>query len=87
MLRQCPVADEVTQNDKFKKDINCFYKYMAGTNIIFMIDQDARQPVQIYIDDCTAGCVRCARVKPNTLSSHQPSSGRTIPFVSWNLSM
>ena len=53
--RQSQVAGVVTLNEEFKKDINWFRKYLAGTNSIFMIDQDARQPVHICVDTCTTG--------------------------------
>ena len=35
-------AGEDTLNEEFKKDINWFHKYLAGTNSIFMINQDDR---------------------------------------------
>ena len=40
---------------EFRKDINWFYKYLATTNGIFMINQDTRQPVHMYIDACMTG--------------------------------
>ena len=30
---------------------------MAGTNGVFMINQDVKQRVHIYINACTTGCV------------------------------
>lgn len=43
---------------EFRKDINWFYKYtyLVSTNGIFMMNQDTRHPVHIYVDACITGC-------------------------------
>ena len=51
-LRQCPVAGEVTLDEKFKNDINWFCKYLSGTNGMFIIEQDASQVISTHLRQC-----------------------------------
>ena len=55
-LRQCPEFGEITLNLEFTTDVNWFINYLAGTNSVFIMDQDHRSPIHVYVDTCTTGC-------------------------------
>ena len=55
-LRQCLEKGSFTLSPEFRKELawfDCFLPTMDGT---FIIHQDGRNPVQLYIDACMIGC-------------------------------
>ena len=56
ILRECPEFGEITLDLELKKDVNWFINYRAGTNGVFIMDNDHRSLIHIYIDACTTGC-------------------------------
>ena len=56
ILRQCPEFGEIILDLKLNKDVNWFINYLAGTNNVFIMDQDHRSPIHIYVDICTTCC-------------------------------
>ena len=36
--------------------MHCFQVYLPCTNGIYLIHQDNRVPVEVFMDDCTTGC-------------------------------
>ena len=55
ILRQCSEFGEITLDLEFKKDVNWFINYLAGTNSVFIMDQDLRSPIHVYVDGCNTG--------------------------------
>ena len=55
-LRECPGAGTIWLSLEFKKDLQWFRLYAAMCNRVSIIDEDARQLVEIYVDACTTGC-------------------------------
>ena len=55
-LRACPPIGTIQLAPEFKKDLQWFWLYASASNGVSIIDDDARQVVDIYVDACTAGC-------------------------------
>lgn len=62
-LRQCPETVEITLDMEFKKYLSWCQKYLARTNGVFIIDQDNRPPVHIYVDAHITGCGSLCQAK------------------------
>ena len=55
-LRQCPDQCSFTVSPEFRKDLAWFDQFLPTTDGTFIIHQDDRHPVQLYIDACMSGC-------------------------------
>ena len=55
-LRECPHAGYIELNSKFKKDLHWFEVYLPHTNGIYLIHQDNRVQVEVFVDACTTCC-------------------------------
>ena len=54
-LRACPAEGDVTLSEEFQKDLNCFATYLPTSNRVYMIHEDDRVPIPLYIDACSTG--------------------------------
>ena len=87
ILRQCPEFGEIILDLKLNKDVNWFINYLAGTNNVFIMDQDHRSPIHIYVDYAPHAVGPSARQRPTTQSYQLPSYRKITPSESWLLSM
>ena len=55
ILRQCPEHGSFTLSSKFHKDLAWFDRFLPTTDGTFLIYQDDRHPVHLYIDTCMSG--------------------------------
>ena len=55
-LRQCPEQGSFTLSPEFCKDLTWFGRFLPTTDGTFLIHQDDRHPVHLYIDTCMCGC-------------------------------
>ena len=55
-LRQCLEQGSFTLSPEFHKDLDWFDRFLPNTDSTFIIHQDERHPVQLYIDACMSGC-------------------------------
>ena len=51
-LRQCLEKRSFTLSPEFRKDIGSFDHFLPNTGGTFIIHQDSRNPVDLYIDIC-----------------------------------
>ena len=56
MLRACPDQASIALGPAFKKDVAWFNKFLPATDGVFMIHEDDRVPVQLFVDACASGC-------------------------------
>jgi hypothetical protein len=54
-MRDCPPVGSTSLNEEFRKDLRWFSAYVSSTNGVFMIHEDQRAPVNIYVDSCNSG--------------------------------
>ena len=55
-LRQCPEQSSVTLSPEFHMDLAWFDQFLPTTNSTFLIHQDDRHLVHLYINACMSGC-------------------------------
>ena len=55
-LRECPGDGPIQLSPEFEKDLQSFQLYATASNGVSIIDEDAHQVVEIYMDACTTGC-------------------------------
>ena len=55
-LRQCPEKVSFTLSPEFRKDLAWFDRFLPTMHGTFIIHQDDRNLVQLYIDACMSGC-------------------------------
>ena len=55
-LRACPPHGSIKLSTEFQKDLAWFHHFLPLTNGIFIIHEDNRTPVHIYVDSCSTGC-------------------------------
>ena len=55
-LMRCPLQGVIHLSVEFQKDSACFQCFLPQTNGVFLIHEDARQPVILIMDACTPGC-------------------------------
>jgi hypothetical protein len=58
-LRLAHHSQHVVLSDEFRKDIRWFQHYLSSTNGIFIIHQDDRPAVHVYVDSCLTGLGGC----------------------------
>ena len=55
-LRACPEQRRIALSPEFKKDVAWFNKFLPSVEGFFIIHEDDRVPVQLFVDACTSGC-------------------------------
>ena len=54
-LRSAPHQGSTSLPEEFRKDLRWFDTYLSSTNGVYMIQEEQRNPVDIYVDSCTTG--------------------------------
>ena len=55
-LRAYPEQGRIALSPEFKMDVAWFSKYLPTTDRVFIIHEDDRVPVHLFVDACTSGC-------------------------------
>ena len=55
-LRQWPIRGSFTLSPEFCKDLVWFGDYLPTIDGVYIIHQDGREPVHLYVDACESGC-------------------------------
>ena len=55
-LQACPLQGVVHLSPEFKKDLAWFHQYLPCTNGVFLIHEESRTPIPLFVDACTSGC-------------------------------
>ena len=56
ILHVCPLQGSIPLSPKFRKDLAWFQRYLPRTNGVFLIHDESRTPISLYVDACTSGC-------------------------------
>ena len=54
-LRAFPATGMTVLTQNFKKDLNCFAEFLHSTNGVLIINDDSREPVNLFIEGCSTG--------------------------------
>ena len=56
ILRECPEQGFTHLSTEFKKDLAWFEGFLRHTDGVFIIHEDNRDPICLFVDTCTSGC-------------------------------
>ena len=54
-LRACPLQGVVHLSPEFREDLAWFQQYLPHTNGVFLIHEESRTPILLFVDLCTSG--------------------------------
>ena len=78
--RDCLAVEVVMLSPDLHKDLNWFYAHFLYTNGVFIIHEDDRSPITLYVDACSMGSF-FVRIKPTMPSFPSTSLMSRIPFA------
>ena len=55
-LRACPLQGSTPMSPEFRKDLAWFQQYLPCTNGVYLIHEESRTPIPLYVDAWTSGC-------------------------------
>ena len=73
-LRACPAVEAVHLSKEFQKDLNWFDVYLPSKNGVYIIHNNIRPPIPLYVDVCATGAGAICRQE----AYHTEFSPRTI---------
>ena len=53
-LRKCPAKCTINLTQEFKKDLAWFHEFLSQTDGVYIIHQETRTPVPLYVDACSS---------------------------------
>ena len=55
-FRKCPSRGSFCLSPDFRNVLALFNSYLPTTDGIFLIHQEGKQPIHLYVDACESGC-------------------------------